>query len=92
MQRGGILYGAVDDDNNVMVDVIYEPAQSATATTLQLERGTDEEARADYLAAALGYEVPRLLNICAALHHCDSPSQQTPYSRECVMCATLPLH
>mmetsp|Transcript_20771 Transcript_20771/g.62557 ORF Transcript_20771/g.62557 Transcript_20771/m.62557 type:complete len:413 (-) Transcript_20771:823-2061(-) len=54
VKRGGILYGAVDDDNNVMVDVIYEPAQSATATTLQLERGTDEEARADYLAAALG--------------------------------------
>lgn len=58
VQRGGILYGTVDDDKNVMVDVIYEPAQSATASSLQLERGTEEEARADYLAAAFGYSRP----------------------------------
>lgn len=54
MQRGGILYGRVDDDGSVIVDVIYEPPQSATASSLQLERGTEEEARVDHLAEALG--------------------------------------
>ena len=42
------------DDSNVLVDAIYEPPQSATATSLQLERGTEEEQRADYLAKLLG--------------------------------------
>lgn len=38
----------------MLVDAIYEPPQSATATSLQLERGTEEEQRADYLAKLLG--------------------------------------
>ena len=44
----------MDEDSNVLVDAIYEPPQSATATSLQLERGTEEEQRADYLAKLLG--------------------------------------
>lgn len=54
-QRGGILYGTVDEEKNVIVEAIYEPPQSATATSLQLERGTEEEQRADYLAKLLGW-------------------------------------
>ena len=65
LQRGGILYGTVDEDSNVLVEAIYEPPQSATATSLQLERGTEEEQRADYLAKLLGcgslfYQTPNL--------------------------------
>jgi len=37
------------------VECIYEPPQSATADSLQLERGTEEEQRADYIAELLGY-------------------------------------
>ena len=37
-----------------MVDVIYEPPQAASGDELDMERGTEEEARADFLAAALG--------------------------------------
>ena len=44
----------MDEDSNVLVDAIYEPPQSATATSLQMERGTEEEQRADYLAKLLG--------------------------------------
>lgn len=54
LQRGGILYGTVDEEKNVIVEAIYEPPQSATATSLQLERGTEEEQRADYIAGLLG--------------------------------------
>lgn len=36
------------------VEFIYEPPQSATADRLQLERGTEEERAADFLAERLG--------------------------------------
>jgi len=45
----------VDEEKNVIVEAIYEPPQSATAHSLQLERGTEEEQRADYLARLLGW-------------------------------------
>ncbi len=45
----------IDDDRNVIVECIYEPPQSATADSLQLERGTEEEQRADFIAELLGY-------------------------------------
>ena len=38
------------------MECIYEPPQSATADSLQLERGTEEEQRADYIAELLGYD------------------------------------
>ncbi len=45
----------MDEEKNVIVEAIYEPPQSATAHSLQLERGTEEEQRADYLARLLGW-------------------------------------
>ena len=36
------------------VEAIYEPPQSGTSEQLQLERGTEEEVRADALAQLLG--------------------------------------
>ena len=63
-QKGPVLMSSVgvvancrriDDDRNVIVECIYEPPQSATADSLQLERGTEEEQRADYIAELLGY-------------------------------------
>lgn len=38
----------------VRVETIYEPPQSGTPDSLSLERGTEEEQRADYLAGSLG--------------------------------------
>jgi hypothetical protein len=52
----------VDGEGNVQVDVIYEPPQSATAASLQLERGTEEEQRAEYLAGLLGCALMCSLN------------------------------
>ena len=39
----------------MFVNAIYEPPQSGNADSLQLERGTEEEAAADLLAAHLGW-------------------------------------
>ena len=50
----GICCRRIDDEKNVIVECIYEPPQSATADSLQLERGTEEEQRADYIADLLG--------------------------------------
>ena len=50
----------IDEDRNVIVECIYEPPQSATADSLQLERGTEEEQRADYIAELLGCAVTSL--------------------------------
>ena len=44
----------IDEDKNVSVEFIYEPPQSANADSLQLERGTEEELRANFLAERLG--------------------------------------
>lgn len=46
---------AVDEETHeVFVNAIYEPPQSGNADSLQLERGTEEEAAADLIAAHLG--------------------------------------
>ncbi|KFM24921.1 NPL4-like protein 2 [Auxenochlorella protothecoides] len=55
IKRGGILYGVVGEEGAVQVHAIYEPPQSATADSLQLERGTEEEAAADVIATTLGW-------------------------------------
>lgn len=55
IKRGGLLYGTVDEAHRVRVELIYEPPQRGSAESLQLERGTSEEAAADALAASLGY-------------------------------------
>ena len=83
------LYGAcrqIDEDKNVTVEFIYEPPQSASGDSLQLERGTEEELSADFLAERLGcalltteFYVLRNLMACAeckfaALSHCPSAS------------------
>ncbi|CAG9461484.1 unnamed protein product [Pedinophyceae sp. YPF-701] len=55
VKRGGVLYGTVDAETGaVTVEAIYEPPQKGTKTTLELERGTPQEAAADAIAAALG--------------------------------------
>ena len=38
----------------MFVNAIYEPQQQGTADSLQLERGTEEERRADFIAERLG--------------------------------------
>ncbi|KAL4856070.1 NPL4-like protein 1 [Chlorella vulgaris] len=55
IKRGGILYGTVDDEGQVQVHAIYEPPQQGSADSLSLERGTEEEALADFIAARLGW-------------------------------------
>lgn len=45
---------AVDEEGNVFVNAIYEPPQQGSADSLQLERGTEEEQKADFVAERLG--------------------------------------
>jgi len=45
---------AVDEEGAVFVNAIYEPPQSGNADSLQLERGTEEERQADFIAERLG--------------------------------------
>jgi nuclear protein localization family protein 4 len=45
---------AVDEEGQVFVHAIYEPPQSGTPDSLQLERGTQEEALADFIAQRMG--------------------------------------
>mmetsp|Transcript_19174 Transcript_19174/g.49224 ORF Transcript_19174/g.49224 Transcript_19174/m.49224 type:complete len:413 (-) Transcript_19174:16-1254(-) len=54
IKRAGILYGTVDEGGNVKADVIYEPPQQGSAAGLVLERGTEEELKAEELAGFLG--------------------------------------
>ncbi len=61
IKRGGILYGTVDEEEGggggggVFVHAIYEPPQDGTPDSLILHRGSEEEARADAVAAAFGW-------------------------------------
>ena len=55
IKRGGILYGTVEEEGGVAVNAIYEPPQQGSANRLVLERGTEEEQRADVVAAAFGW-------------------------------------
>lgn len=54
IKRGGILYGVVDDADNVKVEFIYEPPQEGSADQLVLERCTEEEQKVDFVAELLG--------------------------------------
>ncbi|KAL4446805.1 hypothetical protein ABPG77_008049 [Micractinium sp. CCAP 211/92] len=56
IKRGGIMYGTVDEEGNVFVNAIYEPPQQGSADSLQLERGTEEEQKADFVAERLGWK------------------------------------
>ena len=40
------------------MEAIYEPPQTGTADSLAIERGTEEEARADYIIKMLGWVPP----------------------------------
>jgi nuclear protein localization protein 4 homolog len=61
IKRGGILYGTIDEEESggggggVFVHAIYEPPQDGTPDSLVLHRGTEEEERADAVAAAFGW-------------------------------------
>lgn len=55
IKRGGILYGTIEEDGGVCVNAIYEPPQEGSPDSLSMERGTDEEARADAVATAFGW-------------------------------------
>eukprot|EP00891_Asterochloris_glomerata_P003233 jgi/Astpho2/3233/e_gw1.00052.38.1_t len=56
IKRGGILYGNKDEEGNVQVHAIFEPQQEGSAEHLQIQRGSEEEARADFIARGLGME------------------------------------
>jgi len=56
IKRGGILYGIVDEADNVKVEFIYEPPQEGSADQLVLERCTEEEQKVDFVAELLGYK------------------------------------
>lgn len=45
---------AVDEEKRVCVQAIYEPQQQGSADSLQLERHTPEEEKADFIAQRLG--------------------------------------
>jgi nuclear protein localization family protein 4 len=55
IKRGGILYGTVEEGGEVRAHAIYEPPQRGSAASLELERGGEEEALADAIAARLGW-------------------------------------
>eukprot|EP01024_Parvocaulis_polyphysoides_P046480 TRINITY_DN4377_c0_g1_i2.p1 TRINITY_DN4377_c0_g1~~TRINITY_DN4377_c0_g1_i2.p1 ORF type:complete len:415 (+),score=71.98 TRINITY_DN4377_c0_g1_i2:901-2145(+) len=54
IKRAGIMYGYVDEENNVMVEVIIEPPQEGSADTVLIERDSQEEKMADFLAEKFG--------------------------------------
>lgn len=56
IKRGGILYGTKDEEGAVTVHAIYEPPQEGNADSLQIERQSEEELRADFITKSLGME------------------------------------
>eukprot|EP01025_Chloroclados_australasicus_P026017 TRINITY_DN2584_c0_g1_i1.p1 TRINITY_DN2584_c0_g1~~TRINITY_DN2584_c0_g1_i1.p1 ORF type:complete len:472 (+),score=26.47 TRINITY_DN2584_c0_g1_i1:172-1416(+) len=54
IKRAGIMYGYVDDENNVMVEVVIEPPQEGSSDTVIIERDSQEEKIADFLAEKFG--------------------------------------
>ena len=54
IKRGGIMYGTVDEKNDVSVEFIYEPPQQGTEDNLVLLRDPDEEKQVDAIAMGLG--------------------------------------
>lgn len=61
---------AVDEEGAVLVHAIYEPPQQGSADSLQLERGTLADARADFIAERMG---------CASLAACVQAGQPVVY-------------
>ncbi|KAK9858448.1 hypothetical protein WJX84_010645 [Apatococcus fuscideae] len=55
IKRGALLYGRRAKDQTY-VDAIYEPPQQGGADWLQMDRGGEEEKRADFIAKHLGLE------------------------------------
>lgn len=53
--RFGWMYGTVGEDGAVEVEVIYEPAQDGSEDAFAFKEDTQEDERADAVAAALGY-------------------------------------
>lgn len=56
IKRGGILYGEVDEEKNVMVHAIFEPPQEGDGNHLVLERGSSSEQAADRIANIFGWK------------------------------------
>jgi nuclear protein localization family protein 4 len=56
IKRGGILYGEVDDEKNVLIHAIYEPPQEGSQDGLTLDRNTVQEQLADRIASVWGWK------------------------------------
>jgi nuclear protein localization family protein 4 len=56
IKRGGILYGEIDEDKNVLIHAIYEPPQQGSQDGLVLERNTSQEQLADRIASIWGWK------------------------------------
>ena len=54
IKRAGILYGTIDEECNVRVNVVYEPPQQGSADSVVMERHSSEEQRAEDIAKYLG--------------------------------------
>ena len=54
IKRAGILYGTIDEERRVRVDVVYEPPQQGSADSVVMERHSEEEQRAEEIAKFLG--------------------------------------
>jgi len=56
VQRGGWMYGTKDEEGNVKVDFIYEPAQEGSEDAVVFVPAEEEVAAVDFIANALGVE------------------------------------
>eukprot|EP01026_Neomeris_dumetosa_P068292 TRINITY_DN6685_c0_g2_i1.p1 TRINITY_DN6685_c0_g2~~TRINITY_DN6685_c0_g2_i1.p1 ORF type:complete len:342 (-),score=54.53 TRINITY_DN6685_c0_g2_i1:298-1323(-) len=54
IKRAGIMYGYIDDEKNVMIEVVIEPPQEGSADTVVVERESSEEKISDFLAEKFG--------------------------------------
>jgi nuclear protein localization family protein 4 len=54
IKRGGIMYGSVDERNDVSVEFIYEPPQQGAEDSLVLLRDPQEEKQVEAIAMGLG--------------------------------------
>eukprot|EP00951_Prasinocladus_malaysianus_P032097 scaffold310827_cov28-Prasinocladus_malaysianus.AAC.1 len=60
IKRAGLMFGTVGEDGSVNVDAVYEPPQQGSADSVLMERGTDEEQRAQEVAKSLGCASDRM--------------------------------
>lgn len=83
IQRGGVLYGHLDEEGQVLVDVIYEPPQTGKAEQLQL----------DWKAAEVRASLPT--SHARTYQHTASPPRCGPAPTDPLpcrpSCATMPL-